>query len=493
MTCLFEQEICAIVACDLENGIGKEGKIPWKSYEDLKYFKEITSKNDFNVNNFVIMGKKTWDSIPVKLTNRSTIVLSVNNRPCLEYPPNSPDYYAEDVQDALRFIKKSIELVHSGDKNLKKSKIFVIGGEQIYKAFLPFTSKIYRTRVMSNFECDTFFPQLEDDEWKQKIIRESEKNSFSLRWEELTRINKHEKVYLDTLKNVFENGHKRSDRTGTGTISLFSPPPMRFDISKTVPLLTTKKVPWKSVVEELLWFLRGDTDASILREKKVRIWDKNTSRDFLDKRGLDYKEGLLGPGYGWQWRRFGEKYDEKLADSRQIPSEHKGDGFDQIAYIEDCLKNDPLSRRIYLNAWNAKDLDKMALVPCHVSVQFYVDEKKAHFGGVNRYLSAHVYIRSNDLFLGNPWNILSYSVLTYILAKRHDMHPKDLIVTIGDAHIYNDHIDKVQKQLERLALAEPKLNVSDRVKNINISDITIDDFSVENYVCKPAISAQMSA
>jgi thymidylate synthase len=173
-----------------------------------------------------------------------------------------------------------------------------------------------------------------------------------------------EQGYLDLLKKVLDCGELRKDRTGTGTLSLFAPDPLRFNISESVPLYTTKKVPKKPILEELLWFLRGDTDAKILQEKGVHIWDGNSSKKFLRDRGLSYSEGVCGPLYGFQWRHFGAPYDEMYADSRVPMPENVDPGYDQIGAIENLLKNDPFSRRIYLNAWNAKDLDKMSLTPC---------------------------------------------------------------------------------------------------------------------------------
>ncbi len=296
--------------------------------------------------------------------------------------------------------------------------------------------------------------------------------------------NDHEKQYLDLLQKILENGNVRRDRTGTGTLSIFAPNPLQFDISQTVPLLTTKRMDWKGIIKELLWFIRGDTDAKILRKQGVRIWDGNTSREFLDQRGLPYDEGILGPGYGWQMRHFGAKYDEKYADSSKC--DFKG-GFDQIAYVENLLKTDPFSRRIYMNYWNAKDLDKMALTPCHVSCQFYVEEKEGQ-----KLLSSHVYIRSQDFFLGNPYNIFSYTVLTYILAKKCGMFPNRITISFGDVHIYMDHVEQVKEQLMRSPKYPPKLILSESLFTKDYPEISINDFNVIDYDYLPPIKARMS-
>ncbi len=298
---------------------------------------------------------------------------------------------------------------------------------------------------------------------------------------------RNEAGYLQLLSDVIETGQTRPDRTGTGTRSLFAPDPLRFDISTSVPLYTTKKVPWKMVIKELLWFLRGHTDATLLQEQGVHIWDGHTSEDFLRQRGLPYRAGILGPGYGWQWRRFGAPYDETFARANPVEDVETSEapvGFDQISHIEHLLKTDKSSRRIYLNAWNAKDLDQMALVPCHVACQFYVDNDNG--------LSAHVYIRSNDLFLGNPFNVFSYSILTYLLAARCSLKPKELIISFGDAHVYLDHLPQVKEQVQRSLHAPPRLILNDRVANLDYKDMTIDDFSVEEYVHHPALKGTMS-
>jgi len=304
-------------------------------------------------------------------------------------------------------------------------------------------------------------------------------------------MNDHDEKYAELLNYVLEHGHERTDRTGTGTISVFAPNPLRFDISETVPLLTTKKMGWKGIIKELLWFVRGDTDANILKDQGVHIWDGNSSRGFLDARGLSYREGVIGPSYGWCFRTFGAPYNEKYADSKEITdlARKELDGFDQLMYVENLLKSDPFSRRIYMNLWNAKDLDKMALPPCHVGINLYVSEEKDG----DKLLSGHIYIRSNDLFLGNPYNIFSYTVFIYILAKRCNMKPKELVISFGDAHIYKDHVEQVKEQLSRTSFSAPRLVLSDRVREADYSELTIDDFSVIGYQSHPAIKAAMSA
>jgi thymidylate synthase len=310
--------------------------------------------------------------------------------------------------------------------------------------------------------------------------------------------------YLNLLEKIIISGQKRIDRTGAGTLSIFAPDPLRFNISQSVPLLTTKKMAWKTVIKELLWFLRGDTDAKILQKQNVHIWDKNTDRSFLDSRGLDYPDGVLGPGYGWSWRFFGAEYSPDFSDTSKVDTSVIG-GFDQIKFIENELKTNPFSRRIYLNAWNPGVLDIVALPPCHIAVQFYAEQvQDVTVGNVGvgadgvgsvgaMRLSAHLYMRSNDMFLGNPFNIFSYAVLTYIIAKKCGMTPHELVVSFGDAHIYLNHIDQVKTQLQRKPYNFPQLKLDDSIIHKDYKDITIDDFTLIDYKSLPGIKADMNA
>jgi thymidylate synthase len=288
--------------------------------------------------------------------------------------------------------------------------------------------------------------------------------------------------YLNLLEKTLKNGEYRDDRTGTGTYSIFGEQ-IRFDISQSVPLLTTKKMGWKSIIIELLWFLKGDTNAKHLQEQNVHIWDGNTSREFLDNRGLTtYPEGDIGAGYGFQWRHFGAEYSTCNDD-------YTNKGFDQIEYVLNELKTNPMSRRIYMTAWNPHALDKMALPPCHVSAQFYVNFDKI---SNKKYLSCHMYQRSVDEFLGLPYNIFSYSVLTYILAKMTGMYPKELIISTGDTHIYKNHIDQVKEQLTRIPYEFPQLLLDDSILTKTFKDITLKDFRVLNYECHSIIKGAMA-
>lgn len=288
-----------------------------------------------------------------------------------------------------------------------------------------------------------------------------------------------EEGYLFGLKEVLEKGELRKTRN-SNTISLFGLK-LDFDISESFPLLTTKKVYWKGVVEELLWFLKGDTNSKHLEEKNINIWKGNSSREFLDSVSLnDYEEGECGPIYGFQWRHFNAEYKGSNIN-------YEGKGVDQLQNCIDLINNDPKSRRIFMSAWNPEQLDQMCLPPCHVSYQFYVSEKDE--------LSCILYQRSGDMFLGVPFNIASVSLLVYIIAFITNKKPKKVTLMIGDAHIYEDHIEQVKIQLNRKPYKLPKLNIKDKHENNrkNINEYTYDDFEIIDYQFHPTIPAKMIA
>ena len=260
--------------------------------------------------------------------------------------------------------------------------------------------------------------------------------------------------YETFLKHVLENGAKKTDRTGTGTVSVFGGQ-IRFDLSEGFPLITTKKVHLKSILHELLWFIKGETNIAYLKENGVSIWD-----EWADE------NGELGPVYGKQWRSWEAK------DGRVI---------DQISEAINMIKNNPDSRRILVNAWNVGEIDQMALMPCHTMFQFYVANGK---------LSCQLYQRSADLFLGVPFNIASYALLTLMMAQVCDLQPGDFVHTFGDAHIYSNHIEQVNLQLSRDPRPYPTMKLNPSVKNL--FDFVYSDFQVDGYDPHPAIKGAVA-
>jgi thymidylate synthase len=260
--------------------------------------------------------------------------------------------------------------------------------------------------------------------------------------------------YLDLMQHVLDNGTKKSDRTGTGTVSVFGHQ-MRFDLAQGFPLVTTKKVHLKSIIHELLWFLKGETNIRYLKENGVSIWDEWADAD-----------GNLGPVYGKQWRSWG------AADGRTI---------DQITEVIDQIKRNPDSRRLIVSAWNVGELDKMALAPCHAFFQFYVVDGK---------LSCQLYQRSADIFLGVPFNIASYALLTMMMAQVCGLKPGDFVHTFGDAHLYLNHMEQTSLQLSRELRPLPTMRINPDVKNI--FDFKYEDFALEGYDPHPAIKAPVA-
>jgi thymidylate synthase len=263
-----------------------------------------------------------------------------------------------------------------------------------------------------------------------------------------------ERAYLDLLSDVLQNGARKTDRTGTGTLSVFGRQ-LRFGLADSFPLLTTKKLHTKSILTELLWFLRGDTNVKWLQERGVTIWD-----EWADE------NGNLGPVYGYQWRHW------RTPDGREI---------DQILEVVKNLKTKPDSRRHIVSAWNPADVDKMALPPCHALFQFYVASGR---------LSCQMYQRSADLFLGVPFNIASYAALTLMVAQVTDLKPGDFVLTLGDAHIYLNHLEQVREQLSRSPRPFPKLKLNPAVTDL--LDFRYEDFTLEGYDPHPAIKAPIA-
>ncbi|WWC68028.1 thymidylate synthase [Kwoniella pini CBS 10737] len=294
--------------------------------------------------------------------------------------------------------------------------------------------------------------------------------------------------YLDLISKIMLKGQSRPDRTGTGTLSLFAPPSFRFSLENGIlPLLTTKRVFLKGVIIELLWFISGSTNSNLLKEKGVGIWDLNGSKDFLEKNGLGFrKQGDLGPVYGFQWRHFGEEY-------LNCDTDYKGKGFDQLKDVIWKIKNNPTDRRIILSAWNPKDLHLMALPPCHMFCQFYVTLPDSNIPNDKPKLSCLMYQRSCDLGLGIPFNIASYSLLTYMIAYITDTIPFEFILQMGDSHIYKDHLEPLKIQLNRQPKSFPNFKFKRTKEEIgDIDGFILDDFIIENYKPHGKIEMKMS-
>lgn len=287
--------------------------------------------------------------------------------------------------------------------------------------------------------------------------------------------NLEEKQYLDNVREIIENGDIKTE-CRNGTVKSIFGVLMKFELTSKFPLLTTKKLPFRIIAEELLWFISGNTDNNVLNSKKIHIWDDNASNEFMHSQNLYYREGLLGPIYSFQWRYCGAEYNKETG-------EPIGQYIDQLQELIDNLK-DPIkrySRRLIINAWNVKDISKMGLPPCHVMSIFNVTSD----GKLNCMLTQ----RSGDMGLGVPFNIASYALLTCLLAHHCELIPGTFVHTIADAHIYSEHIPALEEQIKREPLDFPQLIIKNRYENIN--DYTINDFEIVNYQCYEKVKMKM--
>jgi thymidylate synthase len=484
----------------------------FKLSNDMKFFKKITkdslSKDSRLQYNVIVMGSKTYNSLKTEyLKGRINIVITSKKNNTNIKNVTKPNVYYLNMSQFQNFY------------NLFNPNVFIIGGASIYNYFLNHEilkpTKIYMTQVQKanlkfilNVTPTIFMNHLPESyqligysslyhSFDNSILKDKGQNltrdqqgaeavlKYRILYYNLSNEPHQEHHYTGLIKNILNHGNDRSDRTGTGTRSLFGTG-LKFDISRTIPLMTTRKTPFKMIIQELLWMTSGDTDAKILQNKGVHIWDGNTSREFLDNRGLrNYPEGILGPGYGWQMRFSGADYHHNYSDTSMIDTSKIG-GIDQLKYVENLLKTDPFSRRILMSYWIPSDLNKMALVPCHVLVQFYVEE----INGI-KYLSSQLYQRSQDS-IATCFNTIFYTVLTHILAKKCDMKPKNFTFLMGDSHVYKNNLEAVQTQLTRTPIPFPKLKISEDIKNKDWKDMTVDDFELIGYFSEPNIKMQMA-
>jgi thymidylate synthase len=286
--------------------------------------------------------------------------------------------------------------------------------------------------------------------------------------------------YLEKVRDIINNGLKSEDRTGVGTMSSFGTM-MRFSLREgKIPQFTTRKTFVRGAIEELLWMLRGDTNANNLAAKNVNIWNGNTTREFLDQRGLDYlKQGDIGTLYGFQMRHWGAEY-------HGYDHDYTGQGIDQITKVIELIKNTPKSRRIIVSNYNVSQLDTGCLEPCHTLFQFYVDTEK-------RELSSLLYMRSVDMMCGQPLNVLFYSIMTHLFAKLTGYTAGDFIFTSGDTHVYLNHINNAKIQIEREPMQFPTITINKELNSLDdILTMKFDDFKIDGYECHPPLKYEMA-
>ena len=441
-------------------------KLPWNNKLDLQFFKNKTSYvENPTKKNAIVMGRNTWNSINKVLPNRLTFVLShteINN---------------EEVITINNF-DKVFDIC-----NNKIENIFLIGGASIIHSLLnhPKLRYIYLNQIQETYDCNISFKPILHLQNQFKIInKEKVENIIMYKLKNIQFDN--ELNYLNLLKDIYGNGNKRQTRNSI-TLSLFGKK-LSFNLRDKLPVLTTKKIFFRGLVEELLWFLKGETNSQLLEDKKINIWKGNTSKEFLESVNLDYEEGDIGAMYGFNWLHFGAEYGGFKAD-------YKNKGFDQLKYCMKLLEKDPFSRRIIMTTYDPANADRGVLYPCHgIITQFYINEVDNI-----RYLSCNMYQRSADMFLGVPFNITSYSLLCYIICEvlnnttNFTYKPDKLKIYFGDCHIYIDHIESIHKQLEREPYAFPTLEFNKKIKNFN--DIKYEDFKLINYLHHETIKAAM--
>jgi len=474
-----------LIACVNKHGLlGQENDLYATSSKDLHYFSQVTKGHSFPKQNIVVMGYSTWISLPYKpLKDRYNIILTRDS-----YKRCPGGHCMNSFEQVFKFIEGNQDTF---------GEVFIIGGASIYEQCLlkypDQLNKMYVTEIDDEwqgnddskyFHYGSMLSRMsivkERTELTETRIYDPNDNKYVIKvcnvrfivYQRQDMINHDEYQYLHLMNTIMNEGLPVEGRNGQ-VKSMFGSK-MVFNLDR-FPLLTTKKIGPKTILRELLWFIKGSTNNQELKDNNVNIWNGNASKGFLESRGLSYEEGDLGPVYGFQWRHCG-------ADYKDCNTDYSNKGIDQLKWLIGEIKRDPSSRRLILSAWNVADLDKMALPPCHILSQFYVNRD-------NGTLSCQLYQRSGDMFLGVPFNIASYAFLTYILCKLTGYKPGKLHHVLGDAHIYEEHYHGVMEQLKRVPKRFPTLTISDELKNIDAIDESM--FSLKNYQCYSSIKAPM--
>ena len=473
-----------ILAIDSNNGLGKDCKLPWKIPEDLHIFKEKT------VDSIVICGRVTAESLPY-LQNRTVFCISRN-------------FKSLKSNKNIIFMFKTVKDAYE-EALLQNKKIFIVGGKQIYDyVFDNFDKnqmKIHISFIKNTYNCDTVFNinNLQNFYINSETVYDNFKHC-EMEYKKLG-----EYQYLVLLKDILKNGERRATRNSE-TISEFCKH-LKFDLRESFPLLTTKKMFTKGIIEELLFFIRGDIDTKSLEEKGINIWKGNTSREFLDTNGFkDRKDGEMGPMYGSIWRHFNSLSDEKekevLKDSRKCEILYKSYnkdgnsysmdtvssikfGIDQLQNVINEIKTNPSSRRILLTTYNPAQVHLGVLYPCHsIIIQFYVQEG---------FLDMFCYNRSSDAFLGLPFNIASSSLLLMVIAKLTNLTARYFNLSLGDVHVYSNHEEQVLEQINRIPYIFPNIELPEFETLEDVEKLTYKEFKIIDYKSHESIKAQMVA
>ena len=494
-----------IFAVTPENLFGINNRLPWeKCKEDMDNFKSITT-DVFN-NSYVVMGRKTFESLPNKLTDRTNVVISktleiTNVVISKTLSENNVNCILKLIDNRVNVkISKKIEegkydlLFNSFDEFIKSipydnnAKIFVIGGKSLIEECLSkyknIVDNVYisiinkevidgENKVYLDINLDDYKPYLKN------ICHKKEVTIYHYTFPE------HQELQYLNLLNKTMIGHHRQTRNAK-TISIFSEK-LSFDLTKEFPLLTTKKVFLRGIFEELLFFIRGNTNSKLLENKGVNIWKPNTTKEFIKKCGLPYEEGDMGPLYGFNWKHFGTEY-------LGCNYDYTGKGYNQLEYVLYLLENDSSSRRILLTDYNPSTAKQGVLYPCHsIIIQFYVSEV-----GINKMVSMNMYQRSVDEFLGLPFNIASNALFLHLICntlnvrtETKNYYPDKLNILMGDCHIYEAHLDAVKEQLQRIPYNLPQIQIKNSY--YSLEEYKWEDIKILNYNCYTTIKAEMIA
>lgn len=467
-----------IFAMDSQFGIGRQGELPWAhNAADMAFFRDVTTRKrlgEYPVKrNVVIMGRRTWESLPPQyqpLPFRTNVVVT---------------------QDSTYTTINSVDVRHDLDGAITQylndedcGDVFVIGGGQIYNQCLtdPRLGEVFITEISGEYNCDTFIDRELLKPYKFRTAEILEETTTPLgqpvKFCRMETFQHADYVYGQLLHRLLLQGESVSGRNG-GTSRICGDVQLAFSLAHGIPVLTGKKVLWKPVVEELLFFIRGETDSKIMEARGARFWRWNTNREFLDSRGLtDYPEGEMGPMYGYQWRHFNGDYS---------PGTPPSGGYDQLAGLVEELQSNRTSRRLLMTTFNPTAVNASVLWPCHgLVVQFFVDSEDG--------LSCKMYQRSADTFLGLPFNMASYALLVCILARICGYTPRNLFITIGDCHLYDNHFEQAREYLSRAPYASPQLQISESIQTLaDVEASTAEAYTLLNYQHHPFIRAEMSA
>jgi dihydrofolate reductase / thymidylate synthase len=440
-----------IVAIDHYAGIAKDGRIPWRSSADMQHFREKTMGTGKNA---VIMGRVTYESIPADhrpLEKRHCVIISKTWRP-------------QDHPEVSVYPSLLEALIGLGGSMKRYEDIYLAGGAKLYteaiQDYIYLVKKIHVTRFKTNYDCDLFFPYDAIKNYSQALAPQTSNEYVRYTYE--PKVEHQEYKYLSLLRKVIAEGENCPDRTGVGTKTLFGET-LKFDISQRIPLITTKKIDPQKVIIELLWYLGGNPDTKLLEQQNVNIWKANTTKGFLEGRGLKWREGDPGPIYPFQMRHYGAEY-------KGCDEDYTGQGLDQLKELIKGIRAEPHSRRHVMTYWNPLQLNETALPPCHYTVQFHVSAD-------GKFLDCMLLQRSCDLALGFPYNIAAYSILTYMIAHICQLAPRNIIHSIGNTHVYNNHLEGIQVQLQRV----PRPWATLRFKNPDKLR-EIDDFKLQNFL-----------